>query len=619
MFKTRTVVKLLIYCILLICMSGKISATNLEKFDSIMQIALKYKNHSPDSLAYFVNEAYLIAQSENDPERKLEALTVLIDAKIRSGELLDALELCDSIDEISKNDNLIHREVDILLKIGNVYQSMGLDAQSLELFFEALNSSKTDISIRNKVDIFYYIAIVYFNLAEIEECRKYLDLSLNLALKHNFTKDALPIYMLYASTFNQPDSVTKYIHLANQLLDNYPKLIYEKVVIVSKQALLNKALGNYNESKSQYLNAINISENNGFQKHLSTLYNNYAYLLMAETKYDSAKYYLGQALDISITVEDIDLESEIYDSYSDYYEKIGDYENALAYSDLFIEKRDQYREQQQIQKSLFLSAVFKTEQKEKEILQQKNEINQLWVLMLSIVAILAIFIGLGVYLRQKLSLSKSRLEAVKKGKALEIADALIKGQDAERKRLAMDLHDGLGARLSSLQFLVDGFFTTNEKYDDVTTSITNIHENIRDLSHRMLPAQLEDIGLISTISNLASSISKSNKFNIEFETNLEKRLTDKLEINLYYLIYELINNATKHSNGNNITVQLFEHDGILHLSVEDDGSGFKPDKNSSGFGLKNIRTRVEYLGGELVIESTDIQTIFLIEIPNTRL
>jgi len=140
---------------------------------------------------------------------------------------------------------------------------------------------------------------------------------------------------------------------------------------------------------------------------------------------------------------------------------------------------------------------------------------------------------------------------------------------------------------------------------------------VRDLSHRMSPTQLETLGLVSTIKNMVLTINKSDKFIVEFETNIQKRLTAQLELNLYYLIYELINNATKHSKGNNIFVQLFEHNDSLNLSVEDNGGGFKINEKSDGMGLKNIKSRVDFMGGILTIDSNDSETIFMIEIPKT--
>jgi signal transduction histidine kinase len=132
----------------------------------------------------------------------------------------------------------------------------------------------------------------------------------------------------------------------------------------------------------------------------------------------------------------------------------------------------------------------------------------------------------------------------------------------------------------------------------------------------MLPTQLEKLGLVPTIQNLAHSISHSSGFSVDVELEIEERLEPKLEINLYYLIFELINNAIKHSKGDSLFIQLLSHEDGLNLSVEDNGKGFNVSESKDGLGLKNIKHRVEYLGGKLIIDSKIGQgTLFMIELP----
>jgi signal transduction histidine kinase len=131
----------------------------------------------------------------------------------------------------------------------------------------------------------------------------------------------------------------------------------------------------------------------------------------------------------------------------------------------------------------------------------------------------------------------------------------------------------------------------------------------------MLPAHIQDQGLLLTLRNMVEVINKSGKFKVGFESNIKNRLSDKLEINIYYLIYELINNATKHSNGDSIFVELIEQEHSINLSVEDNGQGFDQTKIKDGMGLRNIKTRTDYLGGKLEIISDSEMTLFIIEIP----
>lgn len=596
-----------------------IASDDDSKIELAYRKAINFKNINSDSVLYYANTALNLSKESQNPKMEYKSLIFLTKSNIKAGKIGEAIINCLAAKKIVETNNFLSYKLEVLMCVGSAYQAIGLSSDALKFYLEAQNNKINTVNYKEKVDLDYFTGSAYADIKEFSKCNKYLQSSISQSVANDYLLGAFKSYILLSNIYDNLDSVNKYLDFANKVIQENPELSYEIVVLKNNQGLLNKAIGNLELSKTQYLEAINISKKNGFRDHLTVLYNNYAYLLMTESKHDSAKIVLEKSLLIAQEINSIDLQSSIYDSYSDYFSVIEDYQTAIAYKDSSIEKRNQYLEQQRIQETLFLSAVFETEQKEKEILKQKNEITRLWMIILAVLTFLVASTGLIVYFIQKFSLSKSRLETVEKGKTLEIADALIRGQDAERKRLAMDLHDGLGARLGALRFLVDGFFKSNKKYNEVSESIVNIHQNVRDLSHRMLPTQLEKHGVVLAIKNMASSINKSDKFTVEFDTNLKNRLSDKLEANVYYLIYELINNATRHSNGNTIAIQFYEHDDMLSLSVEDNGSEFRQKESSNGMGLKNIKARIEYLGGQLTIESNKSVTIFMIEIPNTSL
>ena len=584
----------------------------LERYQD-KAISFKYKNS--DSLIFYLNKAMKQANISVRPESEIQILFLLIEANIKLGKHTNALYLCDTVKVLIENHGLTNLNASANIRIGNVYQAMGFISESLTYFFDALNDINLNDNNKNLIDLYYYIAYSYFYMSELETCRIYLDKSILLANESDLIKEKFASYLLYSSTYYDLITEQKYLNMAESILEKNPGMQYEKVGLYNNQALIHKALGDYNTSKKKYLEAINIAESNKFQQYLSNLYNNYAYLLMAELKYDSIKYYLDQALDISINIENLEMEFEIYDSYSDYFERTGNFEQALKYTDLFVKKRDEYIELQQIQRATFLSVVFETEQKEKQILEKENRIVTQRNYILIVLTVVVFLIGFMVYLRQKLSLKKTAMQIMDKNKSLEVANAVIEGQDDERKRLAMDLHDGLGAKLGAHRLILDGYFKSHKNYDEIAKSIIGIHQNVRELSHRMLPPELENLGMVESIRNLISLVNRSDKFNADFESNINSRLPEKLEKNIYFIVYELVNNAFRHSRGNNILVQLFKHENHINLSVEDNGGGFDYKDSINGMGLKNIRIRVDYLRGKINVDSNENDTYFMIEIP----
>lgn len=237
-----------------------------------------------------------------------------------------------------------------------------------------------------------------------------------------------------------------------------------------------------------------------------------------------------------------------------------------------------------------MSAVFENEKKENAILRQENEISRLWLYFVITISFLIFVVGISLYFRQRWTLSKSKLLTTLKTKQLEIAEAKIQGQDAERDRLGMDLHDGVVADLSGLKMRLQSSFKANKDFDSINHVLNNIIQNLRGLSHRMRPASLEEYGLIPSIQDLVYTVNQSGKFKVTFNCDFDERLSQNIEVSIYFLIYELVNNATKYSNGDAIDIQLYKDEQSINLSVEDNGGGFNPDNSKNGQGLKTLET-----------------------------
>ncbi len=584
-------------------------------FTAVFAKAIFFENVNDDSTLYYANNAFKIALTSQNRANQLDALISIIIAEIKSAKYIEAITHCQLATKISIELKNIDKHIDVLTYIGVVYQSMGLSKNALEFIFEAKKMAD-EYKYYNKMgNLNYYLGSIYKDLGDLPKGISYARESVSQLTEKNEQNKVFKSYILLANSFENMDSIQKYLNLAESLTSYYQNLQYERMILRNTQALFNEALGNIKSSRSQYIEAITICKLNGYRENLSTLFNNYSYLMMIEGKYDSAKYFLDQALKISLEVKNVDLEAEIYDSYCDYYKTIGEYRIALNYLAFYIEKNEEYKDQQRIKESLFLSAVFESDQKEKELLIKENHISQLKISMLGMIVLVFLFIGIGVFFKMKFRLGKIRLEALKKGKDLEVADALITGQDVERKRIAMDLHDGIGARFGSLRLLVSEPANSTERITEINHAVDTIYEEIRNISHRMLPPQLESKGLISAMNEMISTMNKTSKFEVEMKTNLDRRLGNVLEMNLFYIVYELVNNAIKHSKGDFIVIQIIDHHDEIQLSVEDNGSGLGVKDKPYGMGLNNIKTRVEYLGGTFFIETNESVTQFFVEIP----
>lgn len=594
---------------------AQVSAQEFEEdFNIILEQAYGFQNISSDSVLKFANVAYSFAEEVNNTNAQLDALALIIKAQSQLGNYSNAILNCLIADSISKASNQLDRNAEVMMLKGIVYQNSGFVSEGLDYLFSAQNMIGNNKSREIETDLNYYIALAYYDLDEIGKCKEYVRRAIAIEQKENDQFGLMKNYNLLANSFSNIDSIQKYLLLAETIIASREEG-YKKAALLNNKALIYKSFGQLKEAKSAYNKAITISIKNGYKNHLANIYNNYAYLLMTENRFDSAAIQLNKAIVLARELKDIDLEASILDSYTDYSIAVGDSARALNYYKNSVKLRNKYHEKQRIEQSLFLSTVFETEKKEKEIARQDSKLYRINTILFAVLTLFTAALAILIYFRQKSVTREVQIKNLEQEKKLEIANAMIEGQDAERKRLAMDLHDGISPRIGSLKLEVEKSFGDSEDSSSLINSIIELNHSVRDLSHKMLPSQLESHGLIQAVKNLVAILERSSEINFIFYTNINNRLNPKLETNLFFLSYELINNAVKHSKGTEINIQLLSDNQSISLSVEDDGKGFDPKIDFSGLGLKNIHQRASYLDGKLTIDTGIGQgTAIIIEI-----
>ena len=195
---------------------------------------------------------------------------------------------------------------------------------------------------------------------------------------------------------------------------------------------------------------------------------------------------------------------------------------------------------------------------------------------------------------------------------LSVVQALVEGQESERKRVATELHDGLGALLAGIRLKIQSLSPQNGQHldrtalDQVEQSMVDAYEEVRRISHDMMPGVLAKYGLVEAIENLNEHVQENSKVDVEFQLiGNPIQLSDTCNIMIYRIFQELINNSLKHADASQIYLQLsFESDTIT-LMMEDDGKGFdlqKIDKKNA-IGLKSLESRVKFLKGTMEVDT----------------
>lgn len=262
---------------------------------------------------------------------------------------------------------------------------------------------------------------------------------------------------------------------------------------------------------------------------------------------------------------------------------------------------------------------------EKENLKKTYQRNAYMFTGLGIIA-LAFFII--IYFRQRAVkdriIADQKIRQLEEEKKLMAARLLVEGQEEERKRIATELHDGLGVLLSAtkMQFstILDKSPDNREVIEKAYRMLEQASGDVRKISHNMMPGLLTKLGLYEAVEDLFEHIGDTTGLNAECTINGSRdRLPENKEIMLYRIIQEMVNNTLKHAEAKTIALSIDIESNLLKISYSDDGKGFDYEKmlEKETLGLNSIQSRVNFLNGNFFIETLPGKgTRYSLEIPH---
>jgi two-component system NarL family sensor kinase len=338
---------------------------------------------------------------------------------------------------------------------------------------------------------------------------------------------------------------------------------------------------------------------------------------------------LRQALGIAVHIEDT----------------LGNYKKALdlnkEYNLLLVEATDL-----EVRKSIsFLDAKYQAAKREAQIsnLESQQKLqdiklsrNRLWLVFLLVLLglLLAATILVMINFRykrklalQEIDLNHQKIQQLEKEKQLIATQAVLSGEESERRRLARDLHDGLGGMLSGIKlklsnmkgnFVLDSETRTN--FENAIESLDASVKEMRRVAHNLMPEVLVKYGISEALGDFCSSINVADYCKIGYRFYGEAiRIDQNYEVAIYRIAQELLNNALKHAQASKILVQFVQETNRISLTVQDNGKGFdiKNIDINKGVGIGSIKSRVAALNGSIDINSalgkgTEIEVEFIL-------
>ncbi|RYY67623.1 MAG: tetratricopeptide repeat protein [Chitinophagaceae bacterium] len=303
-----------------------------------------------------------------------------------------------------------------------------------------------------------------------------------------------------------------------------------------------------------------------------------------------------------------------YESLSESYEKVGNHPMAVIYLKKLLAQNDSLREEHYGKALAEMQVQFETQKKTAENLRLKkenlearlrNSNQQRWLLALG--GGLLLLAASGVYASKLMkSRYRTRLALEQLSEHRRRTLAVMEAEEAERRRIAGELHDGVTQTLAAAAMQLNKARDGSATLDKVDDLLGQAGSEVRSLSHQVTPELLLHFGLEKALAQAVEKLNDaSTHTTFTLFTHIEGPLPgDMLSLALYRSFQELCNNVLKHAGAGAVQIQLSADAEEVQLIVEDDGRGFDPATAAAGLGIRNIRSRIAFFDGDVQFDST---------------
>ncbi len=578
---------------------------------------------------YYGKEELAMAQKLNNPKAIALAYSDIGNCYTRINQLNEALIYHEKAYKLRIELGMDLKAAGSLNNISIIYKQQGKFKESAEYLMKALRiyESKNDSVMQALVK--GNLGNLYLNMKKNEIAKKYIDESYQIAKSRQIKSlltTAYSSYTEYYINIKNYNEALKYALLSKELL--------EKTTKKSDLALILNSIGQIYQEKKQYTQAMQYYTNSlelrkelGDDLGIGSCYKNIAYYQSLQQNYTEAEQNYKQALYHFKKINAREYLNDCNKQLADLYEKQKMFDKALYYIKEGQKIEDTVYSKDAEAKLSELYVQYDTEKKEQQLKIQQLEIQKRNTYLFTALGLLLLSIVIAYLIISRNKIKEANRLQKEILKQQDIATkAIIEAEERERKRIASDLHDGIGQMFSAVRMNLSSVsdtiqFATSDKkilFDKTIDLVDESCKEVRAISHNMMPNVLLKSGLASAVRDFISKIDDSLiKVNL-VSYGLNERLDEKIETVLYRVIQESVNNVIKHSGANQLDIQISNEHKEITVTIEDNGKGFDVTNkdNFSGIGLKNIITRVEFLKGTVEWDSSPGNgTLVAIHIP----
>jgi len=574
----------------------------IDKINSLTELSWYFKNINIDSAFLFSNQAIDEAKELGDKKGILSAYNALANVYDGVGQLDSseyfhkqslqlAIEINDSSNIAASYNNL-----------GIVYDLKGENKNSLEMYFHAL-------SIYESLNADpYSIAMILGNIGVVYKKQKQYSNTLELYQR------ALDIYKNEHSEFGimvtqgnigavliNLKQYKESIEISNKALEGYKNAGYDRYIpyVEHNLAVANDSLGNIAISRSFYESAIQKHETTQNFNEVALTCISFCDFLYRHKNFEEGIGIANKALKNAKEANSIELQIDALKYLAKYNSALGNYQIAFVLLEKYEYKKDSLLVENNMKQILELQAKYKAGEQERKLLDQTIELDKkekAIQLQITLIVILFLFILLIIW--------RFRLRRQQQQLMTHLA------MNQERNRIAMDLHDHVGAELTLVSSKLD-IQSYNEKRESEIANLHAISNQIRNvnvtLRETVWSIQNETITVAELLERVETYVQNIFNGNIKYTGKSNSpgfELSPQVALNLYRICQESCTNCFKHAGASTLNLSITLNKKQLSLTIKDNGKGFDPNIKASGYGLNNMKQRVAKINGTMDIKSS---------------
>lgn len=584
---------------------------------------------------FYLKKGKALAQQLADKTLEINFLTQLAtNYKNQDGALIQAQAYLEELIQLRRKTQDKHYLIADYQELAELLQQKGEYPEAQE---QRLNALKIAISIQDslqQMELLYSLGLAYRQQSQLQSSNAYLNRSLKLALVKNNTFKAAEIQRCLGENEARIGSQAKAQQWYQKAQQGFSSIgndleIGRTLVLFQQVDSSRKAL-------------------NYFRKALQAQINNGEILSEVETRLDMARIQielkdaagalrsLQPCVEVAQNTGSREYLLAIWDMLARAHALQGNFNAAYTFSNRHQHLKDSIFNLEQTRiisemNARFDNAALRDSLQQAEIARNRAELRQKNLLnyLLGGALLAGVLIAYLLFRNYRAGVEKrvqaERMAALEKQREADQLRSMINGEEQERKRIAQELHDGLGTLLATVKLQFNAVQNERPDIDSVKSyqKADNLLDEacteVRKISYNLMPAILQQYGLEYALQDLCEGINRSGRLDVSFiPYGLDYNFDDQTAVSVYRIVQELVKNTLRHAEASELIVQLSVEDDALNIVVEDDGQGFDPAEKlqNPGIGLQSIQSRLALLGGKMEVESSpQAGATFTIDIP----